>query len=126
MAIDSHGQPKGSGPDDLVILCGMVACLSGAGAFGGCLGTAFGFHLKGTGFMIVVALGVFVGVGAVWANWHLGRRMFLLWLRRRTYSNDLEWKVISPLSIGIGVTFFGLSGYIGSLVSEVFVEYFLR
>jgi hypothetical protein len=126
MSERSPEPPKGSGPDDLVILCGMFACLSGAGAFGGCLGTALGLHLKGADFMLAAVFGILVGSIVTWAAWHLGRRIFLFWLRRKARSNTVEWKAVAPMAIAIGVTFFGLSGYLGSLLSEYFVEHFVR
>lgn len=83
--------------DGLSKLWGMIACLSGSGAFGGSIGVARAAKLGTPQFCMTVAIGVTLAVTLAWAIWRAGSAFVPLVLSRLAISPSLSWRKVTPI-----------------------------
>jgi hypothetical protein len=83
-------------------------------------------HLDGGQFFVAVAFGFMIGIFTTWAVWQVAYRVSFAVLRRKVATSTLTWRRALPVMYGVLLICFAVSGYLGALLTGLFISHILR
>jgi hypothetical protein len=104
--------------NDLTIMLGMNACVSGAGALGGAISMTTLETVTVPQFFVSLAFGLVVSVSILSIVWYGGRVFIRKFVHEERLSTPIAWKKALPISQIFLLTSFVSSGVVGASLTR--------